>query len=353
MPIHYDSKKAPKSKIDESSLWEWDIKGFNSKVGFVTNCATSAFALLPSFKEGSREYTTTIDRLKCFRKEQGSTIDATKGLIIKPFPLHWTRWRNVKGVPPQDIDEINFLNSIVINKRPLFMRYVYTGYNKKYLDFNRRYGISAKIKFGSSLEELLTAHDRGELDGEKESFVHEYLRYIPFILSDCLMNKVCRFMEAKVKTLREDIRLDILDDNVSLLKSLDQRTDTDLFKKLYAVYKRYKSEKKAFLGGHDTEEGGKKKTLDQFNKYVRLLCLEISEDTHLLSDMAVDICYVLHPSDNKSFLWNIFGEEIVDNLISKSESYQYPVRDDEGPIEYLWNRYSIKTYELRKDVIYA
>jgi hypothetical protein len=46
LPVHYDTKKASKVRIDENTLWESDIKGFNSKVGFVTNCATSAFALL-------------------------------------------------------------------------------------------------------------------------------------------------------------------------------------------------------------------------------------------------------------------------------------------------------------------
>ena len=330
------------------------MKGFNSKVGFVTNCATSAFALLPSFQEGSREYDVTIDRLKCFRKEQGSTIDATKGLIIKPFPIQWTRWHSIKdGTHPDQAKEMTFLNSIVINKRPLFMRYVYTGYNKKYIDFNRRYSINAKMKFGVSLEDLLRKHELSLLDESEKLFIDEYLRYIPFILTNCLMNKVCLFMESKVKTLREDMRYDILSENTSLLKSLDQRTDKELFKNLYLVYKKYKSEKKTFLEVKDTGDGSRKKTLDQFDKYIRLQCLDISNDTHLLADMAVDICYVLHPSDNKSFLWNIFGEEVVDNLISKSDVYVYPHKDDCGSVKYLWNSYSLKTVKIDKEYLYA
>ena len=92
LPIFYDTNKAPKSKLIENELYLHDAKGFNTKVGFLTNLSTTMYAMLPMFRKNSKERKELIKRLKLCRKIQGTIIDGTKGLIVKPIPKQWYQW---------------------------------------------------------------------------------------------------------------------------------------------------------------------------------------------------------------------------------------------------------------------
>jgi hypothetical protein len=344
LPIHYNTKKAPKVKIIEENLWESDINGFNSKVGFVTNCATTSFSLLADFKEDSLQYKKIIERLKCFRKEQGATIDATKGLIIKPFPIRWTRWKKIiDSMDDETKTSANFENSIVINKRPLFMRYVYSSYNREYIEYNKSCDADCKMRFNKTIKELL---GQKELIPEEQKTVNDYYRYSPFIHSDCLMNKLCAYMEESIKEIKEAQHNISSDEILMIIKDHEVDTDKDKLKKLYEVYKRYKSQKRNFANIKLDESGSddclKFKTIEQYNKYIRQECLKVSNNVSELANLAIDICYTLYPSDNKNFVWNIFGEEIVNNVMkNRQEKIYVPFKDDSGDIKFLGSYYSL------------
>lgn len=352
IPIYYDVKKAPKVKIVEDELYSSDMKGFNSKVGFVTNCATTSFSLLPKFEKNSEEYKEIINRLKRFRKEQGSTIDASKGLIIKKFPLHWTRWIRVPKDASQEIlNEINFKNRIVIDKRPLFMRWVYTSYNKKYIDYNKKKNGSSLIRFNKKLSTLIDQFNNYEqLIPEEMEFVKNYYRYGLFVETDCLMNKLSKYMESKIKELKYDLKDSDIKKSIEILKSKNSKTDGEKIKKLFDLFLKYKSEKRNFSILSDDNNFLKYKTIEQFNKSIRQEAYLISSDGSELCDMAVDICYVVRPGDNKSFVWNIFGEELVENIKEHKQQRQFiPIEDENGKIEYLGNYYSMK--EIKIDIM--
>ena len=51
LPIFYDTNKAPKTQIVENKLYLHDVKGFNTKVGFLTNLSTTMYAMLPMFRK--------------------------------------------------------------------------------------------------------------------------------------------------------------------------------------------------------------------------------------------------------------------------------------------------------------
>jgi hypothetical protein len=354
LPIHYDTKKAKKVKIDDSKLWESDINGFNSKVGFVTNCATSAFALLPLFPEDSPEYKETIDRLKRFRKEQGSTIDAAKGLLIKPFPIHWTKWKKATTTDPEEIARVEFLNRIVINKRPLFMRHVYSHYNRNFLNFKKRYNKESRMRFNKDIDVLLDEYYSGkELSELENKVVSNYFRYSPFIHSKCLMNELCKYMEITVKELKIDLKNESTEENVRILKNNAITTDKEILKQLFDLYRRYKEEKKNFLSLKDDADSTKNRTIEQFNKYIRQEAFKISSNGSELANIAVDICYILKPSDNKSFVWNIFGEEIVENIETNRQGrIVVPFQNPKGNIEYLGEYYSLFEIEIKDEDYY-
>lgn len=355
LPIHYATKKTPKQKIVEEELYKSDINGFNNNVGFVTNTATSAFAILPRLKENSPEYIETINRLKRFRKEQGATIDATKGLDIKPFPVHWTKWKRIpKNVSDEERKQRKFENSIVINKRPYFMRWVYSAYNRKYLEFRKKYSKDSHMRFDKELDLLLNQKSNcDKLSEEEISFLNDYAQYNPLIETDCLMNKISWHIESKIKQLKISLYNKPTEEIILILKNKNIITDKKKYKKLYDLYKIYKSGKRNFSNIDSGSESFKFRTIEQYNKYIRLKASEISSNGSELANMAVDICYVIHPTDNKNFVWQIFGDEIIENIIlNKQEFCSVPFRDKGGTIDYLGDKYSMFNIEINNDENY-
>lgn len=354
LPIDYENKKAPKEIINKKNLYLHDINGFDNKVGFVTNVATTASALLPKFEEGSKEYNELIKRLKCFRKEQGSTIDATKGLEIKPFPMQWTKWNRIKEEDSQEEKERKqFLNSIVINQRVYFMKYLYPNYNKKYNEYKNSVDmIYVRTKFRKKLDNILNDYkkDKSLLSEEELKFVKKYYDLSPFLETDCIMNKICWNMEKSIKTIKNIEIKKVSDNQIWLLKNNKIETNADKLKLLYNLYKKYKKEKKNVNKKNRDLYNYNYETIDQFNKYFRTLANEISTNGSELANMAVDICYIIHPKDNKSFLWNVFGEDLLDNIyLNKQDVVSAPFLSEKGKIEYLGNKYEMMKINIDKN----
>ena len=348
LPITYENKKSPKIKIKKEELYNADLNGFNTKVGFVTNVATTAFGMLPMFEEGSKEYNELIKRLKCLRKEQGSTIDATKGLEIKPFPIHWTKWNKIEENDSEEIKENKlFLNKIKINKRSYFMRYVYSHYNRRYLSNLEKWNRNAKRDFGKSLDQIIEDNKNGTVTTDEKYLLNQYYKYSDFLETDSTMNKICFLMEGKIKLIKASLNKKIDDDQILLLKNKNIITDPTKYKKLYDLYKKYKSEKRNFSKIKDLDDNYKFKTIEQFNKYIRQEANYISSNGSELANMAVDICYITHKNDNKTFLWNVFGEDLLENIyLNRQSNISIPFIDKNGDIEYLGNNYSMKEIEI-------
>ena len=346
-PIHYESKKASKKKIVEIDLYLSDLNGFNQKVGWITNCSTSSFALLAGLDKNSKEYKTMDDRLKIYRFLQGREIDRTKTGEVRKFPIHWTKWKRVnKSLSQEEQDKVNFENRLAITKRPMFMRHLYSSYNKKWIAYNKKYAVDSMMRLKIELPLLLHYNTSGcALSVQEVDFVEKYYKYSPFISTDCVMNKICSHMESQVKQIKSDMKIsdEESDEVIAILKDGSiKEVNQEKFKKFYELYKIYKTGKRNFGRLSETEEGQKFKTLDQYNKYIRGLAFEISSDERELLDYAVDITYGVHKNDNKTFLWSIFGNEIIDNLISKNgEKRQIPFEDGKGIIELLGKRYSL------------
>jgi len=85
----YERKTTEKKEIDRNKLYESDIMSFSSKVGLLTNMATSLFGMLSLYEENSLEYKTIINRLKISNALQQMLIDSAKGIRIHPFPSWW------------------------------------------------------------------------------------------------------------------------------------------------------------------------------------------------------------------------------------------------------------------------
>jgi len=347
-PISYARNNIPKSEIKEDELHLADMKAFNSRIGFITNCSTTLYSMLPLYEEGTREHNEIINRLIICRKEQGNQIDKTKGLFVKNFPRHWTKWNHAREEDsPEFVDNIDFYNSLLIDKRPYFMRWLYGNYNRKHIEHLDNYNNFCVANFRVEMEELLEKSEKTE---EEQEVIDKFYKYSPLLDTDCVMNKICHSMEAKIKELKATLDNSMSDEHILLLKDSSIPFDKAKYLKLYSLFKKYKNGKRNFVNIHDTTGNQKFETLEQYNKAIRLEALAISPDISELANLAVAICYEAYSKDNKTFVWNIFGEGIIDNLKkNRQEKVLVPFRDDDGDILYLDSYYSMKEIDVEKD----
>ena len=83
-----------------------------------------------------------------------------------------------------------------------------------------------------------------------------------------------------------------------------------------------------------------------YNKYKKL-CKAACPDKQMLANIAVLLCYEKYPSKNKKFIWKVANEGVLLNI--KRCNINLPMRDDDGPLEYLGKRYSMmEVYSLDK-----
>ena len=69
-PVGYSKRKAPNQKLTQHNLIKYDMMGFGSQIGQITNVASSMFCKQALFEEDSEEYKELSKRLKLMRKRQ-------------------------------------------------------------------------------------------------------------------------------------------------------------------------------------------------------------------------------------------------------------------------------------------
>lgn len=74
-PITYDKRKVPNQKLTQKNLIKNDLNGFGSRIGQITNTASTMIAKQSSFEKGSPEWEELELRIKLLRMYQGEEID--------------------------------------------------------------------------------------------------------------------------------------------------------------------------------------------------------------------------------------------------------------------------------------
>lgn len=328
-------------------LYKVDLLAFNTKIGYITNLGTTFYEMQSKYDIGSREFEELNRRLKLCCIEQNRQIDSAKGLKVKPFPKHWTEYKKITDdMSEEEKAAHEFNNSLVIEKRPYFMRYLYPKYNAEYkahvADFDRYCLTKYDCKFKDLSEDF---KQTDEYKGLKEY----YDRKNPLLETYGTMNRICYYMEDAIKHIK---RTRIKADKDELYEILSSGKGIDSTKlgamaKLYEEYVAFKRSKMLTSSEFSTYE--------QYYKYLRNKGLEaISSDIGELADLAVELCY--KNGKKKEFCWDIFGQGVVDNLIAKKLESGNPIvmvpqLDENGPIEYLGEKYSMQPVSLAQDSV--
>ena len=341
-PIAYEKRVAEKRFVSQDELWDTDIKGFFSNVGLSTNISSTYHTLKNNFDENSDERLELEKRLIILRMLQGEFIDKAKnGGKALEIPSDWINWR--KQLESESDDEWQMKMGLLADRRPLFTRYLYKSYWKTYKDEMSVYHAESMMKFGIPFETLLTMTDRTE---DEQDLVNRYSSRSFFIRNDSVMNRISEHMLTSVSdALRKNYSNEY--DYRVLLSEAEHQITSDEISKMQSLMKRYNAMRHSLRHG-DPE---KYKTVESIIARIRNMAFsEISSNEQELANIAVVLCYGVLSSNSRSFAWNVFGEGIIQNLLSKSDKHvMLPVLDDEGKIEYLYSKYSLKEVVINDD----
>ena len=108
---------------------------------------------------------------------------------------------------------------------------------------------------------------------------------------------------------------------------------------------KYFDEKSKFKKGINKEYVN----IDQYSKVLREQAIQYFDNEEELANYIVEVCYIQRYHQSKSFAWNVFGNSLIKNLMKNtSQPITIPMRDNNGDIEYLFNKYSLKEICVNK-----
>lgn len=261
-----------------------------------------------------------------------------------------------KDVAKKENEKIAFNNRICADTKPYFFGYIYDREMKKYKTHKDKYNRIAMLDFDKTLKEILESKDCSK---EEAKLKRDYFKYSPLKRSKSVMNQLCMYIEDiefenrwKNKCSKFDYRI--------LMNDKDFKPNNNILYPLTLELKQFSSAyKRISIYDNETEE-----VLE--DDYENMSCYsylyEMLEDkiSSIVSNKVLACDYMIYLSYNKfnsfgkSYLWEVYGDVIVENLKNNSNSVCFPsecvVGEEHNGKEYLGKYYTIKEESLVKAV---
>ena len=338
------AKKAP---VEEDYI-KSDINGFGDSIGSVTNKATNMISLREQFEPDSEEYKRLTYRISTMMNYQQNAIDRIKGVVARPVPVEWLDARKFK-IEEYDDEETMIDKQINANIaaeiKPWFFIYRYSHLKVELDKYIKSVRSNCKIRFGKSLDELYTTENKTE---EELLFIYNYEKYMPISRAPGTMNRICWKIEDAFQTT--DVLPDVEFD-YSMLKS-DAEYTAEEFDAIKQLHEEYNDNMQLFLKGvkkNDSQKEERDAFISQMIEEFTNACYTVCPDGEILANIIVDLCYTT--SKNKSFAWDIAGEEIFKNVLKNNGNVMnIPIKDENGNIEFGGQRFSLYTTQIGGDL---
>jgi len=331
-------------------LFKSDSFSFGQQIGPLTNLCTSIYAMLPLFDENSEEYKVLISRIKQCCVNQSKQIDKTKiGQDVKCIPDIWTKWQHINDDDTPEIKkQKEFFNRIIVEKKPYFFKYKYKTLSKELNEYLKKYKENAELRFGKPLDQIINTplEDRTP---EENDFLYYYYKYFPAIDTNCVMNKVCHYIESVNFHVKEKVRSSsgfdykvLVSENFTINKDIYEKIKNVVettFKEWNEKTKSNKNSKieQSFAGLNS----GVKNSKDADYLALKTKLEEITVNEKQIANHLVYLFYVEHPNYNKATLWRLVGKQLYENIKEKHKSFNVPVKDKNGSIKFLHENYQV------------
>lgn len=258
-------------------------------------------------------------------------------------------WHDKRAESRIRAEENNFSDiSIVAEKKPYFMRYIYPALMKQYNLYIKNTNKNSLREFKKTVTDLLSS-DINTLSEREKEFIKYYKLKMPVGINDCVMNKICRRFELKFDGYIKNKRLDNNFD-YTIMKSGAEYTSRQFnsIKKLYERYNKYLSDYSVLLDYERIDQGTTRERLFMLNEEFKKECSKICPNRFALCDILLDLCY--SRSSTKRFVWNMCGDEIIINLLHKNNNLiSFPALDPKGEIKYGGNSFALRTINIEGD----
>ena len=215
---------------------------------------------------------------------------------------------------------------------------------KEYKKYISIYNQMSEQKFGVSLKDLEKKENKTQ---EESLFINKYRRYMPLLTNNCIMNILSRYVEDtefdnRWKKSEESFDYKILlsgkydiDDKKLLLSICQIIKDFNRSQRINTINRDYS------LEVLDDEEDVNDSIFGYLFEYYENKLIKLCSNKEKLCDYVIFVFYNKFEKQSKSLLWNIFGEEILNNVKARSKTVCFPIKDENG-IEYLGEKYILK-----------
>lgn len=307
-------RNATKIVPTEEDFIRSNIASFGNEIGQTTNWITSMFEVMSKFDPGSKEYETLQYRIRCGQLFQQNSIDKAKGIICKPMPKSWHDRHSISGI--EDDNERSFYRSIVADKKPYFMRYIYPQLMKQYNTYINNTNKNSLREFGITIDELSSIPEEDRTERQSE-FLTYYNRRMPVGTSDCVMNRICRrieqefdgFISKKAPDEPFDYRFMRFECDYSAAQFYQ-------IKRLYEEYNSRMSEYSILADYERNDECSISSKIMELNYEFSSECAKVCANRDALCNIVLDLCY--KRSATKKFAWSMCGSDIVRNLLAQN-----------------------------------
>lgn len=336
-------RKAAKKVSTDEDFIRSNIESFGNDIGQTTNWITSMFEVQAQFEKGSREYDTLAYRIQCGQLYQQNAIDKAKGIICKPMPRVWHDRHAANKI--EDETERDFYRSIVADKKPYFMRYIYPALMKQYNTYIKNTERNALREFQMTVDELREL-PYSELTDRQKDFLRYYDYRMPVGTNDCVMNKICRRFESEFDGYVGKHNAAIKFDYTIMRGNADySNSQFNAIKKLYEDFNKRLRNYAVFADYERIDECDSFAEMSMMNDEFRRECNIICQNRESLCNIILDLCYT--KSSTKRFAWSMCGQDIIHNLLSKNNNtISFPVIDPSGDIEYCGERFSVTSKQI-------
>jgi hypothetical protein len=338
----------PKKVPTEEDYIKSDINGFGDSIGSVTNKATNMISLREQFEPDSEEYKRLTYRISTMMNFQQNAIDRIKGVVARPVPKEWLNSRMFKvedGDDEETIYDKQINANIAAEIKPWFFIYRYSQLKSELDKYMKSVKSNCKIRFGKSLEDLYSSEDKSD---EEKAFIYNYEKYMPISRAPGTMNRICWRIEDEFKTT--DV-LPNVEFDYSILKSSAEYTQEE-YDAIKQLYEEHNKSMQLFLKGIKKNDSSKEERdvfVSQLTEEFSNACSVVCPNEEVLANILIDICYT--SNKNKSFAWDIAGEQIFNNVLKKNGYIiRYPIKDGDGDIEFCGNKFSLYTQQIGGDL---
>lgn len=194
--------------------------------------------------------------------------------------------------------------------------------------------------------------DIDKLTNEEKNFVEYYDKFLPVVETDCTMNKICKYIESQDFNIKQKVKNSEGFD-YKLLQSTNPSYNKNIYNSVKQVVEMYIDKWSAVTKTNNILKITKNPQYESFihekEAKVNLLRTDLEQvcsNSKQLADMLIYLYYEDKKSCSKTTLWNLVGKQIFDNVREKTKSFYFPIKNQNGSLNFLFENYSIERFLL-------